>query len=109
LSGHEIGALLEFYTLHPSGSAPYLAEYLADPVDGLSCFIAAEAKQQVEDPGGRPIEWTDSDLEGCAAIPPFDVCFEESFRPARLEDHQCPEIYLKQDEHRPQTPTPSKP
>ena len=95
----QLGVLLEVYPMDPARVAPLIATFLANPPDPISCFIAFEAKQQVEDPDARPVEWTDPELEGCAALPPFDVCYPEMFRPARLEDHQCPESL----------PSPSKP
>lgn len=93
------GRLLDIYPMDPARVAPLFATFLANPPDPISCFIALEAKQQVEDPDGRPVEWTDPELEGCAAWPPFDVCYWETFRPARLEPDQCQESL----------PTPSKP
>jgi len=92
MAGSEISELLTIYSWDASTAAPLLAKYLATTRKPISCFIAAEAQQQVDDPDGRPIEWTDPDLQGCAALPPFDVCFPDSFRPARLEADQCPEL-----------------
>ena len=91
VSGEDVGELLEFYTIFPDTAAFLLVNHLSDMPAPLSCFIAAEAAQQIEDPEARPIEWTDPELEGCAALPMFDVCFASTFRPARLEADQCPE------------------
>ncbi len=85
----KLGTLLDIYPMDPPRVAPLLARVLATTPEPISCFIAAEARQQVEDPDGAPIEWTDPELEGCAAFPPFDVCYPDSFRPARLTEDQC--------------------
>jgi len=90
IDGQKLGQLLELYAREPEQTAPYLSKHMSNANEPLSCFVGAEARQQLEDPDGRPIEWTDPGLSGCEAISPFDICFPGAIRPVRLSTDQCP-------------------